>query len=158
MLKPVCAVLAALIVLGAAMPSGASATEDPDAVRQRLMSTFDRPDARLAVEPIVVAKDYAVAGWIQAELAGRALLRRGTHAWTIVFCGGAALKDAGELAKIGVPQDQAEVLAAGLATAEARLGPERIARFDSFGALMAVEGDAHHGQGEPQKEGSPRAH
>ena len=52
---------------------GASAA---DAIVALLRHSFDRPDAPLAVEPVVVNGDDAVAGWSQGGTGSRALLRR----------------------------------------------------------------------------------
>ena len=36
--------------------------------------TFDRPDAKLTVAPVVVAGGHAVAGWTQGDMGGPQLL------------------------------------------------------------------------------------
>lgn len=62
---------------GAALPAAAISTEQAD-IRKLLMATFDKPEARLQIEPIVV----------QGERGGRALLPRHGKTWQITVCGG----------------------------------------------------------------------
>ena len=61
---------------------------DSQAVTTTLMATFDRPDARLKVEPVIVDGDVAIAGWAQDGRGGRALLRRVSGHWKIILCAG----------------------------------------------------------------------
>ena len=82
----------ALLVSCASLP--VHAADDPAAIRQALMQAFDKPHARLSVEPVVVVGQHAVAGWAQGERGGRALLYRHGTAWQIAACAGDALKDA----------------------------------------------------------------
>jgi hypothetical protein len=50
-------------------------TPDEGAISNLLHATFDRPEAQLTIAPIVVVGNNAVAGWVQGEMGGRALLR-----------------------------------------------------------------------------------
>ena len=139
------AAAAALALLWSA-PAFAS---DQDAIRHVLMSTFDKPDQRLVVDPVVAAGDHAIAGWSQGDMGGRALLRKRGHAWEIVLCAGDDLKKADVLTKVGLPAAAAKTLSASLAVAEARLPPDRLALFSKFEGLVMVGGDGHHGHGQP---------
>lgn len=143
-----------LIVLLAArtmfVASGSRAAEpvpDEAAVRQVLMAQFDRPDARLQVEPIVVAGDHAVAGWAQGERGGLALLQRHHGRWQITVCGGDGLKQVQVLVEAGVPEAQAEGLARSLGIAESRLPASLLAKFSSFDGLMRMDAGGQHPPG-----------
>jgi hypothetical protein len=51
------------------LPAHAAPADDLGAIRHVLMHTFDRPDAPLRVDPIVVHKDQAIADWQQGDAA-----------------------------------------------------------------------------------------
>ena len=78
-------------------------TADEAAISNLLHATFDRPEVPLTIAPIVVAGDHAIAGWIQADMGGRALLRRKGEAWTLILCAGDGIKSQDTLAKAGIP-------------------------------------------------------
>lgn len=122
----------------------AAAAGDEAAIRQALMTTFDRPEARLQVAPVVLAGDHAVAGWQQADRGGRALLRRQAGQWRVVACGGAALAQAKVLQGAGLPPADARQLAQALARAEAALPAGARQRFDRFGATVQMGADGAH--------------
>lgn len=119
---------------------GADQTAD---IRKLLHGTFDRPDAPLSIEPVVVAGDYALAGWAQADMGGRALLLRRHSGWVIQFCSGDALKQVSTLREVGVPAPTARTLAASLADAERWLDPQRVALFSRFDGLVAIGESGH---------------
>jgi hypothetical protein len=121
-------------------------------IRHALHALFDRADAPLAIDPVVVSGDHAVAGWTQGDMGGRALLHRHAGAWTLQFCSGDALKSAQTLAKLGVPLSRAAILAKDLATAEAKLAPERLAMLSRFEGLMKMD---DHGQHPPHRQENP---
>jgi hypothetical protein len=145
----ICAAVATLGLLWIA-PAIAS---DHDAIRHVLMSTFDKPDSRLVVDPVVVSGDHAIAGWSQGDMGGRALLRKKGHAWDVVLCAGDDLEKTDVLTKVGLPATAAKTLSASLAAAEAKLPPDRLALFSKFEGLVMVGGDGHHGQGHGQPAG-----
>jgi hypothetical protein len=129
-----------------ALPVPAGAESPPSreaAIRQLLDHTFGRPDARLSLDPLVIQGDAAVVGWMQGDMAGRALLRETGGQWTIIACAGNALRSAGTLQRLGVPADQGVRLSARLADAEARLDPAHIARLDSFNGITEMGGGGH---------------
>lgn len=119
-------------------------TSDRAGVNQVLMSQFDRPDARLTVDPVVVSGDAALAGWSQGERGGRALLFRTGHGWQIALCGGDGLKDAKVLREAGVKGAAADTLARQLAAAEARLPAAHRARFSTFDGLLRMDASGAH--------------
>ena len=89
--------LAAALVLAAVIfgsPALADEKPDQDAIVHLMKATFDKPDSPLAVDPVSVEADYAVAGWTQNGMGGRALLRKKEGEWRLVLCSGAPLKSA----------------------------------------------------------------
>ncbi len=141
--------VAALVVL-CSLAGVATAGPDEDAVRHLLHATFDKPEARLVVDPVVVVGDHAIAGWSQGDMGGRALLRKKGAAWDIVLCAGDDLKKADLLVKVGMPDARAKALSADLAKAEAMLPPARLPLFSKFEGLVMVDRDGgHHGPGLP---------
>lgn len=117
----------------------ASAANDQEAIAGLLKATFESAEHPLGVAPIVVAGDYAIAGWSQDGKGGRALLRKTAAGWGVHLCSGDALKDAANLETIGVPADAAKTLAASLAAEEARLDPALVAQFSLFDGTVIVD-------------------
>jgi hypothetical protein len=152
----------ACLVVGAA-PLIASASEaDVGAIRHVMMATWDKPESRLVVEPVVIAGDHAIAGWSQGEMGGRALLRRKGTAWEVVLCAGDDLKRADVLHKVGLSHGLAVGLAQDLAAAEKSVAPARLALFSKFEGLVMVSAEGgHHGQPShhaPQGAHAPHGH
>lgn len=138
--------------LVAASAWSALAGDGAAAVRQVLMTTFDRPDAPLTVEPVTVVGGIAVAGWSQGEMGGRALLREKDGAWVLVLCSGDALKDPTALRHFGLAPADADALAAAVTAAESTVDPALVARFSTFDGVVMMDADgghpptdAHHG-------------
>lgn len=145
-------VVFSLALLTATMEWPAEASEaGASAVRHVMMATWDRPEARLEVDPIVIAGDHAIAGWSQGETGGRALLRRKGDAWDVILCAGDDLKRADVLQKVGLAPSTAQTLAESLAAAEMALAPGRLALFSKFEGLVVVSpGGGGHGRHAPQ--------
>lgn len=143
-----------LIAIGAACV-GARADDGAEAARRLLFQTFDKPEAPLVVDAIVVEGDAAVADWRQGELGGRAFLRRKDQAWTIALCAGDALKDSATLEKLGVSHSSAQALSTRLAAEEKRLTPDVLERFSRFDGMAAVEADGSHSPLDPHHKPLP---
>lgn len=137
-----CAALLCAISLVTAAPAADLPAEQQ--VRQLLMATFDKPDARLLVEPIVVQGDVAIAGWTQAERGGRALLKRHHGAWQVNLCSGDGLKDPKVLAEIGMAPSDAKRMADRLVRAEASLPAAQRAKFSTFDGLLRMDAQGQH--------------
>jgi hypothetical protein len=120
---------------------------DQEAVKAVLMKTWDQPQARLLVDPVVVQGDVALAGWQQGERGGRALLRLRGQRWVVVICAGDGLKDAALLRDVGLPAAEADALARQLAQAEAKLDPRALQRFASFDGLVRMDEQGNHPPG-----------
>ena len=134
-----------MALLGAIDSSPAHA--DTAAIKSLMAATWDKPDARLLVEPVVVADGYAIASWTQGKRGGRALLRQEDGKWKIVLCSGDPLKSASSIAEAGVPHATAEQLARRLKEAESILPPRQVALFSTFEGVVHIDGGEHgHGK------------
>ncbi|MFZ2989288.1 copper uptake system-associated protein [Ideonella sp.] len=136
--------LAALFILIGLPAWAADATADQAAIREVLMRTFDKPEARLRVAPVVVEGDHSVAGWVQGERGGRALLRRHGGKWQVTLCAGDGLKDAKVLHEAGITPAAASALAKGLAAAESKLPAAQRAKFSTFDGVVRMDAGGHH--------------
>lgn len=136
--------LAAAIVCASLGVPAADVTADQAAIRRVLMTTFDKPEARLVVDPVVVVGVHAVAGWAQGERGGRALLIRRGAEWDITLCAGEGLKQAKVLREAGLSAADADSLAKGLATAEARLPAAQRAKFSTFDGVVRMDVNGQH--------------
>lgn len=137
-----------------ALPAVADQPPAVDDIRHLLHATFDRPDAELVIEPVVVEGDHAIAGWTQGDMGGRALLRRAHGRWRVVLCAGDALREMPTLSQAGVPQAPAASLVRALAAAESGLDPARLAQLASFEGIMMIEADdPHHGRAGSSRSG-----
>jgi len=122
----------------------AMAGVDDDAVRGLLHATFDKPESRLVVDPVAVAAGYAIAGWTQGEMGGRALLQNKHGRWTLILCAGDGIKAAEALRRAGLSADAAAALAQALAEAERAVPADRLAMFARFEGLVRMdETDGH---------------
>lgn len=130
-----CAVLCACASLAAT----AAQPAEEAAIRHTIQSTWDTPQARVEVDPVVVVGRHAVAGWTQGPRGGRALLVLGKDGhWAVAVCAGDALKDAKVLESAGLSAAEAGQLSAALVRAEQSVPAARLAQFASFGGLVHV--------------------
>nr|WP_312477358.1 copper uptake system-associated protein [Achromobacter ruhlandii] len=138
------ALLAWVISLFAAFAclTASAAATDAEQAAKAMRDIWDKPDAPLVVEPVVIEGDYALAGWVQLERGGRALLRKVHGQWRVHVCGGDGLKDADALAMAGMSPEGAGKLAAAASEAEAKLPEAHRAKFALFGQNIVV-GAAH---------------
>lgn len=119
-------------------------TPDESAISKLLHATFDRPEAPLTIAPVVVAGNHALAGWIQGDMGGRALLRRKEQSWVLILCAGDEIKPRGALVKAGIPKEDAAVLENDLAAAEGKLPPEHVAMLSRFEGMLMMDGSGNH--------------
>lgn len=124
-------------------PAGARADDVAD-IHHLMMATFDRPEAPLVVKPVTVQGELAIAGWVQGDMGGRALLRKEDGAWELSLCAGDALTRGDSLEQLGLAPDEAEALAAAVVAAEATIDPASRAKFSSFEGIVTMEGDGAH--------------
>ena len=106
-------------------------------------STWDREDLPLQVEPVVVNRRFAVAGWVQGTLGGRALLERRNEGWQVVVCAGDLLRSHDGLLSMSVPEPQAGLLAAAVQKAEARIPEARLKMMAAFKGLVKMPPGGH---------------
>jgi hypothetical protein len=120
------------------------ANSDDHAIRHLIHSTFDKPDSKVEIDPVVVVGDHALVGWTQGDLGGRALMRRKAGAWQIFLCSGDAIRSSEALQQTGIAPSDAERLARALEIAERALPPARLAQFSRFeGTVMMDTSGAH---------------
>jgi hypothetical protein len=137
--------LAALLSVG---PEASLAADDRHAIIHLMKGMFDTPENPLRVDPIVIVGDNAIAGWIQGDKGGRALLWRADGEWQIRLCSGDGLKDQALLESAQVSPSEAKALLASLEMAEGKLDPAVTARFSLFeGTMMMEPGPGNHGHG-----------
>lgn len=111
-------------------------TPDQQAVIDVMMAQFDRPDARLEVNPVVVMGDAALASWSQGDMGGRALLARKDGVWSITLCGGPDLRTPEFLAANGV-QDAA-MLSQMFNATEDKMGADKVALSSKFPQVVMM--------------------
>ncbi len=101
-----------------------------------MKAQFDTPENPLTVAPIQVQGDVAIAGWAQGGKGGRAFLRLGDMGWSIEVCAGKGLLAPEMLTGLGLSETDTVTLLAAVNAAEAGLGADAIALFDSFDGEM----------------------
>lgn len=132
---------------GAILPLfAADPVADVSAIRSILKAAFDKPDAPLSVAPVTLGATHAVAGWRQGARGGRALLREHGGTWSVVLCSGDPLRHEAGLVEAGVPADEARMLAAGLASAEAKLDDETRRLLSTFEGTVNMTAHPHSPQ------------
>jgi hypothetical protein len=140
-------IVAALFALAPAgqVPAHASdAGDSPAAIRAVIHDMFDRPDAELVIDPVVVVDGFAVAGWTQGEMGGRAFLKAHHGHWALVLCSGDRITTVEALTASGVPPENAATLAAEIAAADATVDAARLAMFASFEGVVTMDEHAKH--------------
>ena len=116
---------------------------DERSIEHAMKALFDKPDAPLKVAPVSVEGGYAVAGWIQSDRGGRALLKKENGKWSIQVCGGDGLKQASSLTMTGMDQASANKLAQKIAAAEKKMPSEQVKKLALFEGIVKVDGSAH---------------
>ena len=92
----------------------------------------------------MVQGEHALAGWVQGQRGGRALLRRQGPTWQVHVCGGDGLKAPAALVDAGLKPAAAKALVKALLTAEAGLPATQRAKFSSFDGLVRMNAQGHH--------------
>lgn len=132
----------------------ATAHDDKEQITNLMKSIFDKPEDPLAVAPVVVRGDDAIAGWSQGDKGGRALLWRKVGGWQIRLCSGASLKDAKMLEGAGFSPENAKAMTDELLAEEAKLDPVLVSRFDLFEGTVDMSGHGAEGGHSAHKNGT----
>lgn len=138
--------LAAVVFTPLLSPAAQAAdSADQAAIRKAMMTIWDTPENRLAVDPIVVVADHSIASWSQGTRGGRALLHRNPHGqWKVAACAGDGFKDAKTLEMTGLPAPAVQQLLAGLNKAEAAVPAARRALFSTFDGMVRMDASGSH--------------
>ena len=137
--------------LAAMLLPAAARADDAGDIRHLMAATFDRPEAPLLVDPVTVHGDLAIAGWVQGDMGGRALLRKEEGTWELSLCAGDALREAAGLEQLGLPAGEAAALADAVVAAESGVDPARLAQFASFEGIVMMSGDGASSGGPRQR-------
>lgn len=132
----------AIAVLLALIAPTAALADDAAEIAHVIKRTWEKPDAIIRVAPVSIDGGYAVAGWIQGERGGRALLTK-DGAWRVVLCSGDGIRSSAGLIAAGVPDAIAKSLDAKIASAEASLPSADVAKFSLFEGSVPVTDDGH---------------
>ena len=133
----------ALVLLFAPLTS-VRAHDDAHQIIHLMKMMFDTPENPLSIKPVVIKADYAIAGWVQGNRGGRALLKRQGENWKIHLCAGDALKEAKMLEHAGIDQKVASELVKSLEIAENGIDRAILAKFATFEGIMMVDGSTEH--------------
>lgn len=137
--------LPAMAAASGATPPATAGSADAAAIRSAMMATWDKPEARLEVAPISIEGGHAVAGWIQGDRGGRALLRRDAQGqWLVAACGGDGLKDPKMLAMAGLSASAARSLASKVVQAESAMPAPRRALLSLFDGMVHMDAQGQH--------------
>ena len=140
------AALAAFLLVGLTGFASAEDTPDQAAIRTVMHGMFDKPDAELVIAPVVVESGFAVAGWTQGNMGGRAFLKKDGAKWTLILCTGDGIRSVEALRASGVPGDAARRLAAAIMAADTSVDPERLKSLASFEGVVRMDGQAQCGR------------
>jgi len=116
---------------------------DAQSIEHAMKALFDKPGAPVRVAPVSVEGAYAVAGWIQNDRGGRALLKKESGKWAIQVCGGDGLKQAATLTMTGMEQAAANKLSQKVLAAEKQMSSDQVKKFAMFEGVVKVDGGAH---------------
>ncbi|MGA8136761.1 MAG: copper uptake system-associated protein [Pseudomonas gingeri] len=116
----------------------ADTAADQQNIEDLMRHTWEHPDAPLAVGPVTVEGDHAVAGWTQGERGGRALLSKNEKGWRVVLCAGDSLLEPATLRSAGLAADAAAHMSQAVTQAESALPPARVKQFALFKGVMKV--------------------
>ncbi len=109
---------------------------DQVAIVEVMKAMFDKPEAPLSVDPVVVMGDAALASWAQGDMGGRALLARKDGVWSITLCGGPDLRAPEFLAANGVKD--AEMLSQMFNAVEDEMGADKVAFSSKFPQVVMM--------------------
>lgn len=112
-----------------------------------MKSTWDKPAEPINIPSLAVVADYAVAGWTQGDMGGRALLRKKADGWSIILCAGDQLRQVETLRKAGIADAVAQRLASDIDLSERAVSPKDLAMYSRFEGLVTIDPNTAHGHG-----------
>jgi hypothetical protein len=118
--------------------------DDEINITQAMLKQWDKPESRLNVAPIVVAKDYAIVGWTQGKKGGRALLHKHHGNWQVLLCGGDVLTKTEQLTKAGLDAKTANALIKGFKKQVQQLSSLEIEKMSLFEGVVNVRPAQSH--------------
>jgi hypothetical protein len=124
----------ALMMVVALGGCAASLSEEKAAIAQTLQNKYGSKEI-VAVDPIVLRNEYAVADLVQGDIGARAVMQKRKGEWHVLVLTGQEARDAAYLLKIGVPQVEARALANLLVTSERQVPEERLVKLDRYAAV-----------------------
>lgn len=136
------ALVQAIALAFALLAPASAAADDAAEIVHVIKHTWEKPDAIIQVAPVSIDGGYAVAGWVQGERGGRALLKK-SAAWRVVLCSGDGIRSAEGLRAAGVPDTVADTLSLKIASAEAAMPSADVAKFSLFEGSVPVTDDGH---------------
>lgn len=120
-------------------------------VEQVMKAQFDKPDAPLTVVPVSIEGDFAIAGWVQKDRGGRALLKTEGGQWRIQVCAGDGLLQVSALEMAGVNRTVAKRLIEKVLAAEKRLPADQVKKLSLFEGMLKIDANTQlghvHGSG-----------
>ncbi|QWD95130.1 copper uptake system-associated protein [Polynucleobacter sp. MG-Unter2-18] len=138
-------ICAAICIASNAVAHPQTDAESQEKIKALISKTFDQPNLKVQITPIVIEGKVAIADWTQGQKGGRALLRRKHADWEIIACGGAGFKDPNAIAAAGISKRIAQNITAKLRTAEASLSAQKIKQLDSFDGVVTMGHGMQHG-------------
>ena len=117
-------------------PQSTPLNADQQAIVDVMKAMFDKPEAPLSVDPVVVMGDAALASWAQGDMGGRALLARKDGVWSITLCGGPDLRAPEFLAANGVKD--ADMLSQMFNSVEDQMGADKVAFSSKFPQVVMM--------------------
>lgn len=124
-----------------------SNAQDAMMIEHTMKKLFDKPESPLQVKPISIDGVYAVAGWVQNDHGGRALLKKDHGQWSIQLCGGDGLKSSNVLVTTGMDRTTANRLSKKIAISESKLPTEVLKQLAMFDGIVKVnaQNEGSHG-------------
>lgn len=123
------------ITVGALASCAVSVSEEKAAIAQVLQEKYGAKGA-VAVEPVVLRNEYAVADLVQGDIGGRAVMRKRKGEWQVLVLTGQDARDASYLVKSGVPEIEARALANMLVASEKKVPEEQLIKLERFAAIQ----------------------
>jgi hypothetical protein len=137
--------LIATLLLGTLLGlSPLALADDAAEITHAMKAAWDKPEQPLTVKPVVIVDQIAVAGWLQQDRGGRALLKKTAHGWQTQLCAGEMTFAL--LHQAGASHATANKLLKALSSAEqSTLSANERKQLDSFSGVVKMDGNGQHG-------------